>query len=157
MYSGNTLRKIEDCDPKIQSQSSQKIEDYDRFRSPRLKIEDYEKAIVVLIVVLVVVLTAVLNRCQLSKLTSNRFFVVPESFFAVLELKIEDCEKRLRSSIVVLVVVLIARKSRTTMRTAIRTATRTAMRTAIAFSQSSIFNRGLRKRSQSSIFCEDCD
>ena len=39
---GNTLRKIEDYDPKIQSLSSKKIEDYDRFRSPRLKIEDYE-------------------------------------------------------------------------------------------------------------------
>ena len=60
MYSGNTLRKIEDCDPKIQSQSSQKIEDCDRFRSPRLKIEDYEKAIVVLIAVLVAVLIVVL-------------------------------------------------------------------------------------------------
>ena len=40
---GNTLRKIEDYDPKIRSLSSKKIEDYDRFRSPRLKIEDYEK------------------------------------------------------------------------------------------------------------------
>ena len=57
---GNTLRKIEDCDPKIQSQSSQKIEDCDRFRSPRLKIEDCEKAIAVLIAVLVAVLIAVL-------------------------------------------------------------------------------------------------
>ena len=41
---GNTLRKIEDCDPKIQSQSSPKIEDCDRFRSPRfLKIEDCDE------------------------------------------------------------------------------------------------------------------
>ena len=59
-WAGNTLRKIEDYDPKIRSLSSKKIEDYDRFRSPRLKIEDYEKTIVVLIVVLVVVLIVVL-------------------------------------------------------------------------------------------------
>ena len=58
---GNTLRKIEDCDPKIQSQSSPKIEDCDRFRSPRLKIEDCEKAIAVLVAVLIAVLIAVLD------------------------------------------------------------------------------------------------
>ena len=73
MCAGTTLRKIEDYDPKIRSLSSKKIEDYDRFRSPDrsprrspdrsprfLKIEDYEKTIVVLIVVLVVVLIVVL-------------------------------------------------------------------------------------------------
>ena len=60
---GNTLRKIEDNDPKIRSLSSKKIEDYDSFRSPRLKIKDYENRLVVLIVVLILAL-------------DSRFFVV---------------------------------------------------------------------------------